>query len=305
VERPPFPEVVDNTLLNSYRSCPQECFKTYFHHWKSKSPSVHLHAGAAFARGLEVARLSFYDNAASEDAAMAAGLRALLEAYGDFVCPPDSSKSRERMAQAFEFYLSGEWSLSRDSARPAKMPSGRHAIEFSFAEPLPISHPVTGQPIIYAGRSDMICSLNGGLFVEDDKTTSQLGAKWANQWEMRSQFSGYTWAARNHGFKVDGVLVRGVAILKTEFKRAQHITYRPAWETDRWLDETLRTIEDMKRSWDQHHWSYNMGESCAAYGGCEYLPICKRPNPDEWMTAYFSRRRWDPITRTETELPNV
>ena len=40
----------------------------------------------------------------------------------------------------------------------------------------------------------MIVELNNGLFIEDDKTASQLGSKWANQWEMRSQFSGYTWA---------------------------------------------------------------------------------------------------------------
>ncbi len=298
----PFPEALDNTIINSFRDCPISCFRTYFQHWKPKNLSVHLHAGAAFARGLEVARKAFYDEGGSEDHALATGLTALLEAYGSFDCPVDSSKSNVRMAQAFEYYLSGEWSLSRDTARPARMASGRHAIEFSFAEPLPINHPQTGQPIIYTGRADMICELNNGLFIEDDKTASQLGTKWANQWEMRSQFSGYTWAGRNHGWKVDGVLVRGVAILKTEFKRAQHITYRPEWEVSRWLDQTCRDVERMIKAWKEGYWDYNLGESCAAYGGCEYLNICKRNNPDEWIDAYFSRRIWNPLTRTETQL---
>ena len=298
----PFPEAVDNTILNDFRSCPTSCFKTYFLHWKPKELSVHLHAGAAFARGLEVARKLYRDEKLSEEQAMIGGFRALLEAYGTFECPADSSKSKERMAQAFEFYLGNEWSLSSDPARPALMPSGKHAVEFSFAEPLPVNHPETGQPIIYTGRADMICEMNNGLYVEDDKTASQLGNKWSNQWEMRSQFTGYTWAARNHGWSVDGVLVRAVAILKTEFKRAQHITYRPDWEVSRWLDQTCRDLERMIAMWKSGNIDLNMGEACAAYGGCEYLRICKLPNPDEWMDAYFTRRKWDPLTRTETPL---
>jgi hypothetical protein len=58
----------------------------------------------------------------------------------------------------------------------------------------------------------------------------------------------------------------------------------------------------MIKMWQNGVWDYNMGESCAAYGGCEYLQICKRPNPDEWMDAFFQRRKWDPLTRTETVL---
>jgi hypothetical protein len=297
-----FPEALDNTILSTFRSCPIKCYRTYFQHWKPKALSVDLHAGASFARGLEVARRDFFDNGADQDEAMASGLGALLIAYGDFICPPDNPKSKERMAQAFEYYLSDEWSLTRDTARPARMASGKHAIEFSFAEPLPVNHPTTGQPLIYTGRADEIVEMNGGLWVEDDKTSKQLGNKWADQWEMRSQFSGYTWAGRNQGWKVDGVLVRGCAILKTEFKRAQHITYRPDWEVQRWLDQTCRDIEKMIGAWKSGIWDYDMGESCAAYGGCKLLPICKRPNPEEWMDAFFERREWNPMTRTETKL---
>ena len=297
-----FPRVVDNTMLNEFRSCPQKAYRSFFQHWKPQGESVHLVAGAAFARGLEVARKLYFDEGAHPEHCIEQGLGALIKAYGNFECPADSAKSAERMAQAFEYYLSGEWSLDRDKAKPARMPSGKHAIEFSFAEPLPIDHPETGEPIIYAGRSDMICELNNGLYVEDDKTTKGIGPKWANDWEMRSQFTGYAWAANRHGWKVDGVLVRGVAILKTEFKRAQHISYRPEWEIDRWLNETYKTIRRMITAWRNSDFDYNMGESCAAYGGCSFLDICKKPNPEEWLPMYFAKRRWDPLTRTEEEL---
>jgi hypothetical protein len=287
-------------MLSTFRKCEQRAMREYFQHWKSLSPNVDLHAGKSFAAGLEHARRAFYDHEQPVEAALAIGLKALLEEYGDFDCPQDSPKSAERMAQAFEFYLSGPWALDCDPAKPLLMASGSHAVEFNFIDPLPVNHPQTGEPILYSSRTDMICSLNGGLFIEDDKTTKAIGPKWANKWEMRAQFSGNVWGARNHGWKVDGVLVRGVAILKTEFRRAQHVTYRPPFEIDRWLKSTSKILRRMIACWEQNDWDYEQDETCAM--GCKFLPICKKPNPDEWLPAYFTKRKWDPVTRTETPL---
>ena len=298
--RPDFPEVVDNSMLNEFRSCPQKAFKSYFQHWKPTGESVHLHAGKAFAAGLEEARRWYYEQSASWPAsrAVAQGFERLLKEYGDFQCPDDSPKSALRMAQALEYYFDA-WPLESDLAQPLRLPSGRRAIEFSFVEPLDAKHPVTGQPILYSGRADMIAEYNGGIFVEDDKTASQLGASWANQWDLRSQFTGYTWAARRSGIKVDGVLVRGVAILKTMFKHEQCLTFRAQWEIDRWLEQTHRDLERMKRMWDEGYWDYNLGEACGSYGGCHFRQICKAQNPDEWLGIYFERKRWDPVRRVE------
>lgn len=296
--RPEFPLVLDNSLLNEFRSCPQKCFKTYFQHWKPTSESVHLHAGKAFASGLEAARRWYYEQSGSAEEAVAQGLKILLEEYGDFSCPDDSPKSAFRMAQALEYYFDA-WPLESDLAQPLRLPSGRRAIEFSFIEPLEVRHPVTGEPLLYSGRADMIADYNGGKFIEDDKTASALGAAWANQWDLRSQFSGYVWAARKGGVAVDGVLVRGVAILKTMFKHDQALTYRAPWEIDRWLEQTHRDIERMKRMWEDGYWDYNLGEACGSYGGCHFRQVCKSPSPDEWLSVYFERRRWDPVRRVE------
>ena len=48
-----FPQLIDASLLASFKSCPELCRKVYFEHFKSREPSVHLHAGAAFASGME------------------------------------------------------------------------------------------------------------------------------------------------------------------------------------------------------------------------------------------------------------
>ena len=299
--RPPFPAVVDNTMLNTFRGCPRKAELSYIEHWKYKGKSVHLHAGAAWAHGLEAIRQGFFDNGQSQDDSIALGVRALLDFYGSFECPPESAKSAERLVEALDYYFEA-FPLETDAARPIKLPSGKHAIEFSFAEPLDFTNPETGDPVIYCGRTDFIAELNNGLYIADDKTTSALGSSWYNQWEMRGQFSGYAWAGKKAGFPVDGVLVRGIAILKTKFNHAQHITYRPQWEIDRWYAQTLRDLKRLQDMWERGEYDYNLGETCAEYGGCQFSRVCKSPEPMEWLPAYFERRRWDPLTRTETLL---
>lgn len=300
-QKPPFPEVIDSTMLATFRSCPQKLFRMYIEHWKPKAESVHLVAGKAFARGLEVARRAYYDDGADSEKALEDGVAALLAEYGTFECPEDSAKGPYRMAGALEFYFN-RYPLAEDSAIPLVMPSGKSAIEFSFAQPLPVYHPETGEPLIYAGRSDMIATFAEGTFVEDDKTTSQLGASWSGQWDLRSQFTGYCWAARESGISVDGVLVRGVSILKTKYDTLQAITYRSGWEVDRWLRQVERDLLRMIECWRDGYWDFNLDHACAEYGGCPMKIICTKNDPESWLPMYFEQRKWDPLAREETIL---
>ena len=293
-----FPHTFDSTMLGAFRSCPQKMFRTYVEHWKPKSESVHLVAGGAFARGIEVARKAFYEERMSEADAVATGLEALLVAYGDFETPPDSAKSPTRMAGALEFYFEN-YPLEGASAVPLTFPNGKLAIEFSFAEPLDIMHPVTGDPILYTGRCDMIADFCGGQYTVDEKTTSQLGASWPKQWEMRSQFTGYQWAANRAGLNVQGTLVRGVSILKTKYDHLQHVTYRSPYEVDRWLDQTHRDIQRAIEMWKDDYWDYSLDHACAEYGGCSMVNVCKSAEPEAWLPMYFEKRVWDPLARVE------
>lgn len=296
--RTPFPAAIDSTMLAAFRSCPVKMHREYVQHYKPRTPSVHLHAGAAFARGLEVARKSFYEESHPAEDAIALGMSALIKAYGDFDCPLDSPKSLERMAGAFEFYFD-RYPLETDNATPLVLPSGQRAIEFSFAEPLPINHPETDDLLIYCGRSDMIADFAGGTYIFDDKTASSLGPSWAKQWEMRSQFTGYCWAASRAGIRVNGVLVRGVSILKTKYDTQQAITSRAQWELDRWYEQTLRDLRRMIRMWEAGEWDYNLDHACAEYGGCTFVQVCKSADPQPWLDLYYEKRIWDPLTREE------
>ena len=299
--RPPFPEVIDASLMSAWRSCPTKCQLEYFHHYKSKNPSVHLHAGGAFARGLEVSRKAYFDQGLPQETAEALGVGALLEFYGNFECPEDSAKSATRMAGALEYYFS-QYPFHSESAPPHRMPSGAPAIEFSFAEPIEVFHPETGNPLIFAGRFDQVVDFSGGVWGEDDKTTSSLGTQWAGQWDMRGQFTAYCWGAGRAGLKLDGFLVRGISILKTKYDTAQAITYRPQWQIDRWYEQTCFDLQNMIQAWKSNRWSHSLDEACNSYGGCMFKRVCLAQDPTPWLEIGFERRRWDPVERTEEVL---
>jgi len=298
---PYFPAIFDSSMMASYKACPQLFFKTYIQEYKPKEVSVHLHAGAAFARGLEVARTAFYVNGSTPEDAVAEGLRALLSSYGDFECPADSAKSAERMSGAFEFYFSNYPLTSEDSV-PITLPGGRRGIEFSFAHPLPIKHPVTGDPLLYVGRMDAVIHYAGGIYICDEKTTTQLGASWSRQWDLRAQFTGYAWGCQQAGIRVDGAIVRGVSILKTKYDTQQAISYRPEWQVARWYEELIEWIDEIKVSWMRGKFRFNLDHSCAEYGGCTFRQACSSQDPQPWLDTYFERRHWNPLLRTEVKL---
>lgn len=301
MNRPPFPAVLDSSIIADFRSCPQRMFKNSIEHWKPRELSVHLKAGAAYAKGLEVARTSYYVAGESPDTAIGKGLGALFAEYGDFQCPPDSAKSLERTGGALEFYFD-HYQLGVDQAIPLQLPGGKRGIEFNFAEPIDETHPETGDPLIYCGRMDMLCEYHNLLLGEDDKTASQLGASWPRQWDLRSQFTGYVWGAGRAGIKLNGFLIRGVSILKTKYDTLEAITYRPDWQIERWYIQLLRDVKRMKQCWQEGYWDYNLDHACTEYGGCTFRNVCLAKDPQQLLEQQFQRRRWDPLTRTETVL---
>jgi len=324
-----FPEIIDSSMMAQYKSCAESFRKAYLHHWKPKHQSVHLHAGAAFAKGLEVARRAFYtgeyehclttvtsdgakkiwsstqSEVGDSDAAIATGLQALLAYYGDYACPPDSAKSAERMAGAFEFYFSN-YPLEMEDGYPIILPGEKRAIEYSFAHPLPILHPTTGNPLLYVGRMDAIIQYAGGIYICDEKTTTQLGASWPRQWDLRAQFTGYAWGCKQAGIEVEGAIVRGVSILKTKYDTAQSINYRPSWQVDRWFNELLEWIEDIKINFERkgpnQPWRHNLDHSCAEYGGCQFREACLSQDEQPWLETAFEHRVWNPLLRTENKV---
>jgi hypothetical protein len=84
-------------------------------------------------------------------------------------------------------------------------------------------------------------------------------------------------------------------------------TARPGWMIDEWLDCVLEDLQEMIAEWKvrysgSHSFRKNLGESCSSYGGCEFADVCTSDQPRKWLPMRFERRRWDPLTRTETSM---
>lgn len=298
-----FPQVIDSTLLSTWRSCKR---KAYFGNFRSLIPapgvSIDLVAGAAFAKGLEVARRHYYHLGDPPGLAEERGLMALIQAYGDVdPGPAKEQKSWYRMAGAYAFYLDN-FPLGKDPIQPLH---GYEGIEFSFAVPLSLLHPDTGDPLLFAGRFDLLGTYQGATWGLDDKTCSQLGPTWADQWSLRGQFIGYTWAARQYGFKLNGMIVRGLACYKNDYAVGQAIEYFPDWIIQEWETQLYLDISEMISAYQvicneelrTETFPKNFGESCTTYGGCPYRQLCRRENFELWIPNNYTEREWNPLDK--------
>lgn len=298
-----FPSAIDNTMREAFFACPTKWWRSFAQNLAPIQPSVHLHAGAAFASGLEVTRKTYYANGrASPEEALYAGTKALVAAYGNFIPPETGSgavKTCSRMVEALEAYFD-RFPLTTETLVPDLTINGP-TVEFTFSIPLPgYTNPDTGDPILYAGRFDMLAKRGGSYYIVDEKTTTSLGVTWASQWDLASQLSGYCWAARQYGFPVVGAVIRGVGLLKTETKFIEVPVFRPEFQIDRWYEQLQRDISRMIAQYiefkqDSVPFDMALGHSCSNYGGCPFRILCQSNEPDNWIDGRYTVRTWDPL----------
>lgn len=294
-----FPSAIDNTMRTSFTSCPRKFYYAHILALQPKTPSIHLHAGAAFAKSLEVTRREFYELRKPADEAELLGAQALRDAYGTFDVEngyEEHAKSLTNMLRAFQDYFM-EYPLNSDTIVPVITPEGKAAVEFSFSIPLDTEplHPTSGDPLLYCGKFDMLGLRDGVIFVVDEKTTGSLGETWRKQWDLNPQFTGYCYAAKTFGYPVAGAIIRGVGLLKTRISHEQAIVYRPDHLIEKWRAQLSRDVSRMVAAWDTGLWDFAFNNACTDYGGCSYKSLCQSPDPERWMTINFVERRWDPL----------
>lgn len=293
--QPSFPLIWDSSMRGSFVACPRQFYWQYLRQLGPSETSVHLHFGGAFAAGLEAFRKEFYGNSRDFRAAQAAGLRAILSFWGDYEPPADSPKTLENCLLAFDAYLT-HWPPDTDYIQPYMPASGVPAVEFRFAIPLEdVPHPETGEPLIYAGRFDMLGLYNSQLWAVDEKTTTRLGPSWTAQWDLRAQFIGYVWAARQFDHQVAGAIVRGTAIKSSGFDFAEVPVTIPEWKINAWREQLSRDLRRAIQCYTEGYWDMNFDSSCTSYSGCSYKRLCDSPEPERWVDTYYVTRHWNPL----------
>jgi hypothetical protein len=273
-----FPDCIDNTIREAAAVCQMKANYSFMREIAPEAKSVHLIAGGAMAKGLEVTRRAFYEDGKSAPEAIESGQAALISEYGDFQPPAMSYKTVENMARALRYYFR-TWPLGQDGIDPVLLPNGKRALECRFKVPIPdLVHPDHGGPIYYTGRPDMVAGLGGVDAIEDDKTASSLGDSWAKQWELDSSFTGYRWAMKEqHGIDTDAVLVRGISILKPKYKEVP-ISHEEFLS----LDPSLTLHKDGKRKELYYRLEYSLEESFGHAQTTVYRP--------QWMVDRWLRQ---------------
>lgn len=297
-DKPQFPVFIDSTMLTTFRSCRMKFYYNFIRHLRPPGKSIHLVAGGAFAAGVDAARRVAYTTPNCDYSTMLeAAAQAFLAEWGDYIAPEGHAKSLHNTFYALERYLHEHPPLT-DSIQPVTKSDNTPAVEFSFAIPLDIKHPATGDPIVFCGRFDMLGMWNDLFTIVDEKTTSALGPTWLDQWKLRGQFLGYCWACQQLGYPVRQVAIRGIGILKTDIKFLTALELYPQYLIDRWVVEAHRTIEEMIHCFQNNYWTHNFGDACSSYGGCTYKELCIAADPEQWVSN-FEVRVWNPVLREE------
>lgn len=324
-----FPKILDNTIVSGWETCPAKAFMSYFLHLKPKGTRVHLHAGKCFAKALEVYRLNYFvptsPNYHKPEESMLEGLRALIKDWGyDEEVDREFEHTNKTFDRIVELYLGyfTRFGYKTDPMKPAFF-NGIPMIESNFTLQLDLNHPDTGDPLLFHGRYDMLIDYHSGIFVYDDKTCSQLGKMWADKWATRSQFTGYCYGARANGYPVIGAVVRGSCVYKNDVGYAESISYRKGWELDKWWEDLHHSAHNMIETYGQLRNKIEdqkgkktpinpiqltrnvpargmFSEACQAYGGCEFLPLCKSEFPQRWLSD-FAVDIWDPTNPDKEE----
>lgn len=274
-----FPDCIDNTIREAAAICQMKANYSFMQEIAPEAKSVHLIAGGALAKGLEVARRAYFEGGLPAVEAIKRGQEALLLEYGDFQPPAMSYKTPENMAKALQYYFR-TWPLGQDGVDPVILPStGARALECRFKVPIPnIVHPDHGGPVYYTGRPDMVAGLGGVQAIEDDKSASSLGEQWAKQWELDSSFTGYRWAMKEqYGVDTDAVLVRGVSILKPKYSE------KPITEEEYKAADSMTVIsKEGKKKTLYYRFEYDMESSFGHAQTVVYRP--------QWMVDRWLRQ---------------
>ena len=167
-----FPQVIDSSMMED-AACQYKFFIKHVLKKHEPGTSVDLHAGGAIAHALEAARLSLWVDKQPLDKALEVATEAFIEFWGDYEAPENHAKDFVNTINAIYSYFE-EYPPHTDKIEPYLFEGGRPAVEFTFAIPLPIMHPDTNEPLVFAGRFDLLGYYHNSLYIQRSSSYTEI-----------------------------------------------------------------------------------------------------------------------------------
>lgn len=311
IRRSPWiPRPIDNTALADYMACPRKFFYgMVLNRRRSGATAPALAFGTSWHSALEAHYKTGGDRSAVE--------LAILTSWEQHD-RPDDHRTVQRVLSCYEQYCDYWGDHAQDSAR-----NGRTV---GFPEnpmveiPVEIAWPGGAHP--YTGKIDRIIEINGLYYVEDHKTTSQLGAQYFQQYDPNNQMMGYAWLAQKlTGLRIAGVRINALGVLKTQTKLAREIVSYSKERLEEWganynswverLESSYRMVAEFNanrtgeddpspeaaRAVVLRAFPHNFMACSGKYGMCQYASACsfQPARRDYVLETEYALKEWDPM----------
>lgn len=284
---------LDNTALADFMTCPRKYYYGMVLHRRlalgvGRSPA--LIYGTAWHRAMEL----HYKTNGQRDMVVL-GIYQAWEDHGK----QDDHRTVERCIIEYDNYVE-RWGLpSEESSKTLGYPTNP-LVEVS------VNAEWEGCLYPYAGKIDRIFEENGQLYVEDHKTTSQMGDYYFHQFALSNQMMGYAWLGKQiTGRDIAGVRINAHAIYKRESKFARHVLSFSARRLQEWADNYNRWVERVRAAYQTNDFPGNYNACSGKYGMCQFASVCSMPPQlrQNVLEEEYVEKVWNPLEVKEDGEP--
>lgn len=275
---------IDNTALADFMVCPKKYQYGYvLHRRREGPPPPAISYGSVWHRAMEV----HYRTGGNMEAVIAA-MREAWEPHDR----PDDHRTLERAQREYLNYVAKYNLPGVEEAKTVGFPE-QPMVEIAVE----LTWPGARHP--YAGKIDRIIEWHGNYYVEDHKTTSQMGSNYFQQFELSNQMMGYAWLAQLvSGKPIAGVRINAHAIYKAQSSKFErHVVSFSRERLEEWAENYNGWVERIEYSAKLNDWPRNFNACAGKYGMCQYAGVCSSSPRirDQVLTMDFAERPWDPM----------
>lgn len=169
----------------------------------------------------------------------------------------------------------------------------------------PVFHAAITLTILWSGRLDLIKKREDRIYFTDHKTTSMMGPTYFKEFDLASQFHGYSWAIEQElGHLPYACEVNALGIRKPtrtgvpyEFERKPILIYREL--VTEWANDTLTILTTLLSYASNEFFPKHTKHCQGKYGECQYKNICISPDQASrdllLSTGEYSDVTWSPL----------